>query len=158
MKKIIYILIILVLFTITGCTPKNKTTPPFTITCESNDSVMEGVQTTNKSIYKFDEYQYVTEYEIKTISVYDNEETYNIYKKGAEQTLKAGNSDKITYDITTDDNTRTVNFSYKVTITKDDMKDLSDKDFYKAKKVLERAKSNTNTKCTFNDIEENQIK
>ena len=156
MKKLLCLSILLIL--LTGCGKKTELTDPFTINCESNDSLMEGVQTTNKAIYKFDEEQYLTEYEIKTISVYDNEETYNIYKKGAEQTLKSGNSDKITYDITTDDNTKTVNFSYKVTITKNDMKDLDDKDFYKAKKVLERAKSNTNAKCTYDGIEENQIK
>lgn len=157
--KTISLLFVLVMgvIVLTGC---DKEMPEsFSIICEGSDNTTEGVKTTNKSVYNFNKEQLVTDYEISTVSVYTDEETYKIYKEGAEQTANSStDGSPIKYTIKTDDKTKTVDFSYKATLTKEMYNEVEDKDYYKAVKVLERAESNPDAKCTFKGIERNQIK
>ena len=150
---------------LTACTEKKNEeekeigiTNPFTITCEGYDDSIEGVKATNKSVYNFGKDQYVTDYEVTTISVYSDKKTYKTYKKSAEETAKSSENDLMVYTVTTDDKTKTVNFSYKVTVNKEMLDEAEDKDFYKAVKVLERAKANPNATCTIEGAEESQLK
>lgn len=142
---------------LTGCDAEMPES--FSIICEGSDSTMEGVKSNNKSVYNFNKEQLVTDYEVSTVSVYADEETYQIYKEGAEQTANSSSEDSpIKYTVKTDDKTRTVDFSYKATLTKEMYNEADDKDYYKAIKVLERAESNPDAKCTFKGIKRNQIK
>lgn len=150
------LLIGVTIFGLTGCT--KKITEPFTITCEGKDDLMLGVETTNKSIYHFGKDQYTTDYEVTTISIYEDEEAYKTYKESSEETAKNAQTPIITYNVSSDDNTKTVNFSYKVTLSSEDLNALADKDYYKASEVLKRAETNPNAKCTIDGAERNQFK
>ena len=108
---------------------------------------------TNKSIYNFSQDQYVTNYEIQTVSVYSKKKTYETYKEEVLKTLESNDGSTSAYDVT-----KTIIFKYKKTINEEDLNALEDKDFYKAANVLERAKSGTNVKCTFDGVEESLIK
>ena len=149
------VLLIVGVVLLTGC--GSKLTKEFTITCTGNSNIMEGIKQTNTSIYKFDKDQYVTEYEITTVSVYDSAEVYQIYKESTEETVKSNDSDTITYNVKGDDATKTLTFGYKVTINKEDFNKLEDKDFYKAINVLNRANT-SGMQCTFDGITQEDIK
>ena len=159
MKKniLLIMLVIIVVFSMTGCKKKVKPiTGSFTITCESKNNSMKGVDQTNISVYNFGKDQYIADYEIKTISVYSDKETYEYYKENAEESAKSDDSDKVVYDISSDDDTQTVIFSYKIVLSKDDLKNFGDKDYYKVNNVFDRIK--TGAKCSFKGIKEEQIK
>lgn len=155
-KIVIGTCLCLATLTLTACGKAKQIEKPFTITCENNDSVMEGVKATNKSIYKFGKDQYVTSYEVTTISTYKNEETYKVYKESAKDTEENNDSDKVVYKVDTDDSTKTVKFNYVVTLEKADLNALEDKDYYKAKQVLERAES-TGNKCKIKGAKRKQL-
>lgn len=61
---------------------------------------------TNKSIYNFSQDQYVTNYEIQTVSVYSKKKTYETYKEEVLKTLESNDGSTIAYDVTTDDETK----------------------------------------------------
>lgn len=154
-KSFLIIVCTLLLFVVSGC---GKNDGSFSIVCEGTDNLMEGVKTTNKSVYNFDKEQYLADYEVTSISVYDDEETYKIYKEGAEETANSNDDSSLVYTVKTDDETKTVNFSYKMTFTKEMYNEVENKEFYKAANVLERAESNSNAKCTLKNIKREQIK
>ncbi len=154
-KKIILSLFaILAVVSLTACGKKDK---KISISCEGKSQLMEGVNVTNKSIYNFDKDQKTTDYEVITISVYDNEETYKFYKESAEETAKT-NSNNIEYTVKSDDNTKTVTFSYKVTVNDEMTKDIEEPDYFMAKKVLERTETLDKTKCTLTGIKREELK
>ena len=156
-KQLLFLFICIIVLGLTGC-GKKEIIGPFTITCEGVDDYQEDLKQTNKSIYNFSQDQYVTNYEIQTVSVYSKKKTYETYKEEVLKTLESNDGSTIAYDVTTDDETKTIIFKYKKTINEEDLNALEDKDFYKAANVLERAKSGTNVKCTFDGVEESQIK
>lgn len=160
-KYLLVIFTTITVFSLTACTENKKTkesVDSFTITCKGKDNSIEGIKQTNKSVYNFNKDQYITDYEITTMSVYKDKETYKIYKESAEETANSNDNSNLVYNVKTDDKTKTVTFSYKIKINKDDLNKTEDKDYYKAVNVLKRAKSNPNAKCTFKGIEKNQIK
>lgn len=143
---------------LTACGTDKEVAKSFTITCKGEDSSIEGVKQTNKSVYKFDKNQYVTEYEINTTSVYKDEETYKTYKESSKETIESNANSKVVYDFDTNDKKKTIKFNYKIKITTEDLKEVEDKNYYKAVKVLERAEANPNAKCSFDGIKRSQIK
>ncbi len=155
-KIIIGSCLALAAITLTACGKAKSIDKAFTITCENNDSGMEGVKSTNKSIYNFRKDQYIKNYEVTTISTYENEETYIIYRDSAKDSAENNDSDRVVYTVDTDDDSKTVNFSYKVTLDKADINALTDKDYYKAKKVLERAEA-TGAKCKITGADRKQL-
>ena len=153
-KFLISLLSVGTILFLTAC--GSKTTGPFTMTCTGkiDDSMSKQTGTT---IYNFDKNQYVTSYEVNTITVYEDEETYKLYKESSEETVNNNTSSQITYTIDSDDATKTLTFGYKITVNSEDLKSSEDKDFYKAVSVLKRAESNDLT-CTFDGIEKSDIK
>ena len=89
---------------------KKRIIGPFTITCEVVDDYQEDLKQTNKSIYNFSQDQYVTNYEIQTVSVYSKKKTYETYKEEVLKTLESNDGSTIAYDVTTDDETKTIIF------------------------------------------------
>ena len=147
----------LVVLSTTGC--GNGITKPFTITCKGDNNATEGVNITNTSIYYFDKNQTITGYDITSVSVYDNIDIYNAYKETIKTTVKNLN-DGIKYDVITEDDKRTITFKYKVDITEKTLKNLEDKDYYKATRVIKRAETETKTKakCTIEGAKKSQLK
>ena len=158
MKKLLLgLFVCLVLFGITACGKKVESDGPFTITCTSEGSIMEGIQQTNKTIYHFSKEQYITDYEVTTVSKYDNAETYKFYKKSSEETVNSNVSTSITYNVKGDDATNTLTFGYKVTFNAEDLEQANEKEYYKAVNVLKRAEE-SGTKCTVEGIDKKDIK
>ena len=156
MKKISLVLIIGVsVIGLTGC-GGNNVTAPFSISCESFDD-NGGATIKNSSIYNFGTNQIVTDYEITTVSSYDDEETYKIYRDAAKEAEKNNDNERITYKVETNDETHTVNFSYKEIINEEALATIKEDDYYNASKVLERAEE-TGAKCTLSGIERDQLK
>ena len=159
MKKVIYgVFIGTALISLTGCGKKEnkKEKKSFTITCNGTTTDDMGTQVSN-AVYKFDKNQYITSYSIKTITTYNTEEAYKIYKESSEQTAATPENDRIKYTVSSDDASKKVTFSYEVTINEEDYEKADDKDYYKAKNVLERAESNK-TKCSVSGIDKSKIK
>ena len=146
-----------VVLTLTGC-GKKEIKGPFTINCEGVDNDQLGVKQTIISSYNFGQDQYLTNYSIKTVSIYENDEAYKIYRDSAFDAKEDSEESSLEYNVASDDETKTVTVEYKITIDKTDLDASDDKNFYKAASVLERAKSNSNVKCTFDGVEESQIK
>lgn len=159
---LLIVMIGIVVFGLTACGGKKEETKkiaePFTMTCEGEDNSVKGVINDSRATYNFGKDQYVTDYEVITTSIYDSEKKYKTDKEKAEKTAQSTEKPYVIYHVETSDVTRTISFSYFVTITEDALKEKKDKDYYKAAKVLKRVESNSNIKCTFSGVERNQIK
>lgn len=158
-KLLLGLFTLFVCFSLTGCGEKEEEIKnSFTITCEGQEELMQEVKTTSKSVYNFDKNQMITDYEVITVNVYDNEETYNYYKGSTLETANNNDSGYASYDVKTDDTTKTLTFTYKVIITNEMIEQIEEEDFYKAINVLERAETNPNAKCTITGAEKSQLK
>lgn len=155
MKKLIYILFISITILFLSACTKNEETA-FKITCTGETPKENGMKQTGNSIYEFDKNQYITKYEVTTITIFDDAEVYKTYKASSEDTIKNNTSSQIVYDVKGDDKTNTLTFNYKVILNSEDLLSADDKDFYKAVNVLKRAESNS--KCTIEGIDRSDIK
>ena len=160
MKKILVgFLLIITVCVVSGCEKKEnkeEKSETFTITCEINNPKEGGMTVSNTSKYVFNKDQYATSYELATIIVFDEEEVYKIYKESNEEMARTNTNEKLEFNISGDDETRTLTSGYKVSISSEELEQDPDKDFYKAKNVLERLEENK-AKCNIEGIDRSNL-
>ena len=152
-RIVLGILILISVFIITGCENKKA----FTITCEGKKTDLEGIDITNKTIYNFGSDQIAIDYEVTSISIYESEEIYKAYKEYfVEESNNSTN--EIEYNVKSNNKSKTINVNYKVKLPANKVNKMKDKDYYKAKKVLERAETDFKNKCTIEGIKRSELK
>ena len=158
MKKTIIILLVSIsIIGITGCKKSNNEesdSKMFSINCEKTKRKEDGITETNKIVYYFGKDQYATLSENSIIKVYDDPEVYQIDKENSEEI--ASDDSSIEVEIQANDATTTITTLYKTKITKEEIANSEDKNYYKAINVLRR--SETNYTCSVNGIDKNKIK
>ena len=164
-KKILYVLLIgTIVLNVSACGNKKEEKSldgSFSITCTGKNPKENGIVQEANVVYNFGKDQYLTSYELTTVSKFDDFKTYKYYKKSSEETAKNNSESSITYNVKGNDKKKELTFGYKVTINREDLDAEENKTYYKAINVLKRSedsKQSSYSKCTVKGIKRNKLR
>lgn len=153
-KKILYIFISLMVLTcLTGCGEvienKNEkkvssislTKGNVSISCSADDFKYDGIDQMIKTTYNFNEELYAINYEVVTTQKFKKKSLYKTYKNAQEEMIKSTAFDNVSYDLKSDDKTKTLIFTMIVTSINTDIVSIEEKKNFKASEVLKSIES-----------------